>query len=183
MGLDNIPRVLPCVKAETAVMSITLNKDGSMNERVDCEATQQADQCPYITESRKAVVNGGVSGMFGTDCWYRGKYGNYLLQELGLDTNLWHFYGDLDDDGGLSEDYCLELAGRIREELDKMDHIKTYKENAPKTLAEPFSGAVGWPATYEPDEEQKKEYKDDLEYAAWWLEFVAEHADGSSIWY
>lgn len=181
MGLDNIPKVLPCLKAGTAVLTISANQ--AKSERVDCDATQAVGRCPYVTERRKAIVNEGVTGIMGTDCWYRGKYGNYLLEQLGLDTNTWSFYGDLADDGGLSEEYCTTLAIKIRQELNKMDKIKTYKENAPKTLAEPFSGAVGWPGAYEPDEEQKKEFKDDLEYAAWWLDFVAEHADGSSIWY
>jgi hypothetical protein len=181
MGLDNIPRVLPCKKAGTAILTISQNP--AKTDRVDCDATQEADRCPYVTERRKAIVNTGVTGIMGTDCWYRGKYGNYLLEQLGLDTNTWHFYGDLDDDGGLSEDYCRDLASRIREELDKMNRIKTYKDNAPKTLAEPFSGAVGWPGAYEPQEEQKKEFEEDLEYAAWWLDFVADNADGSSVWY
>ena len=174
MGLDNIPRTLPCVQAKIAIF------DG---KQVDCQATQAADQCPYMTEAKKSSVNEGVTGMFGANCWYRGKYGNYLLQEIGLDQNEWHFYGDLADDEGLSEDYCRSLASRIRQELDKLDKIKTYKNNAPKTLAEPFSGAVGWPGEYEPTEEMKKEVEDDLKYAAWWLDFVAEHAGGSSIWY
>ena len=187
MGLDNIPRTYPCVKANTAVYTIAemKNDDGSDHQMVDCEETQNRGACPYRTEGAKADLGEGVHGMFGTSCWYRGKYGEYLLQELGLDTNQWTFYGDgVEGDEGLSPEYCHDLANKMREALEELDTRHTYDKSKPKTLAEPFNGAITWPAEYEEDEKTLTEDRIvDIKYAAWWLDFVAEYADGSSIWY
>ena len=53
--------------------------------------------------------------MFGADCWYRGKYGNYLLSVLGdkedtyNDDSSWTFYGSghVNGDEGIDSDDCI----------------------------------------------------------------------------
>lgn len=104
MGLDNYPETLPCKDRGTAVF----NDDGG----VDCQLTQEAGGCPWLNAN--PPQEGRVIGIFGTDCWYRGKYGNYLLEEAGIDGS---FYGDNDEETYKSPDSCLELADMIREHL------------------------------------------------------------------
>ena len=103
MGLDNIPRTYACVAHETAI------KDDE--DRIDCQATQEAGGCPW-KKAPNRPEKGAVLGMFGTDCWYRGKYGQYLLDEHGISTDP-GFYGDNDDGSQKSVESCLELADEI----------------------------------------------------------------------
>ena len=60
--------------------------------------------------------------MFGTDCWYRGKYGNYLLSIIDADANQYgesgwgyDFYGNGFGDGeeGISVDDCLKNMWKL----------------------------------------------------------------------
>ena len=77
MGLDNIPHNYPCQKQGIA----SLNKDG----RIDCDLTKSKGNCPWKNEYEKEVLLKEARpayGMLGTDCWYRGKYGNFLLRLL-----------------------------------------------------------------------------------------------------
>jgi hypothetical protein len=98
--------------------------------------------------------------MIGTDCWCRGKWGNYLLEVVGLRQedpydDTMSFYGELNDGNQKSAEECLELARAIELKMAKRS----------------------WRS---PDGENIDE---DLAYAAWWLRFVATRAGGSDCWF
>ena len=129
MGLDNIPHRYPCKTQGTAVQvqrknqegTLLTNEDGSPSMVTDCEATQACGGCPYKNAYDKSGLTGGsVTGMFGTDCWYRGKYGNFLLSEAGFDTDDLNFYGDQEDGTYKSHESCLALADSIGDELSSV---------------------------------------------------------------
>lgn len=104
MGLDNFPQTYPCKNKGTAV----LDKDG----KIDCDLTQKSGGCPWL--DAKPPQEGRVYGIFGTDCWYRGKWGNLRLDEAGIEGS---FYGDNDDETHKSPESCLALADIIGEHL------------------------------------------------------------------
>lgn len=104
MGLDNIPGKLPCRTNGTAI----LNDD----RQVICHKTQEAGGCPW--QNANPPQEGRVLGIFGADCWYRGKYGQYLLGEAGIEGS---FYGDNEDETYKSPESCLALADSIGESL------------------------------------------------------------------
>lgn len=162
MGLDNIPNEYPCKKQGTAIMSPLMGKDGNPIidddgtpiTSVDCTKTQEAGGCPYMKSYDKDKPKGvRTYGMFGSDCWYRGKYGNYLLEELGIydETEGYSFYGALGDHSYKSPHECLLLADAIAEAL--------------------------------PDFEGDDEHRDDLHYAEWYLRWAAENCGGLNAWY
>lgn len=162
MGLDNIPRNYPCKTQGTAVLEPRLDQDGnpSLNDdgtprlSINCQATSECGGCTWKNDYEASGLNGGsVTGMFGTDCWYRGKYGNWLLAEMGYDSDDLSFYGDNEDGTEKSVESCKTLSETIVETLDENEHNLD---------------ADG--------------VKDAL-YAAWWLNWVAEKADGSTCWY
>jgi len=161
MGLDNMPMVYPCVKENTAIM-----KDG----RIDCEETIKADQCPYKREKESDPLTKdmrSVYGMFGTDCWYRGKYGNNLLAKMKRHNNDFPydedgFYGDGED--GISEDECSDMSDVMINFTESWVHY------------------VNTNIDYE-TEEERKTLIDDWIYAAWWLKFVGNYGEGSGVWY
>ncbi len=163
MGLDNIPKNYPCKTRGTAVMVARLDQagnniveDGETLEAIDCDATQACGGCPYKTAYDKSGLAGGaVYGMFGTNCWYRGKYGNFLLGAIGIQDE--HgFYGDNEDGTEKSPESCLALADTISDTLDDEPVVR---------------GEDGENITQE------------VRYAEWWLRWVAEEAGGSICWY
>ena len=164
MGLDNIPMTYPCVKENTAIM---------VDEKIDCKATQEAGQCPYKREKESDPLTMNIPpvyGIFGTDCWYRGKYGNILLEDMMEKSQNFakeiggDFYGDSDD--GISEDACSHMSAVMI----------NYAEAWSKVVHDKVSNG-------EIMEERKEEVIKDWIYAAWWLKFVSNYGDGSAIWY
>lgn len=164
MGLDNYPHKYPCKTQGTAVMVQRTNRDGDLlteedgspSMAVSCEATQACGGCPYKNAFAKSGLAGGaVYGMFGTDCWYRGKWGNHLLTEAGYydDTDSYNFYGDQEDGTYKSPESCLALAETINGLLD------------------------------DDDPELSAETREGLQYAEWYLRWVAEECDGMDAWY
>jgi len=164
MGLDNFPQKYPCKTQGTAVLvtrrdedgKAYTEEDGSEVKMIDCKATQACGGCPYKNEFDKSGLNGGaVYGMFGTDCWYRGKYGNALLDEAGFydDSDSLNFYGDNEDGTEKSPESCVTLADVIGDILDEND-----------------------PAL-------DKEVRDGLKYAEWYLRWAAEYCEGLGAWY
>jgi hypothetical protein len=151
VGLDNIPKEYPCRSKGTAVLV--------EDDRIDCKATQAAGGCPWLNAG--PPEEGRVLGMFGTDCWYRGKYGNYLLAEvtdadpMGDEES---FYGDNEDGTEKSPGSCERLAEIIAKA------IKTYE---PADLAEA----------------DKRETYEGLKYAEWYLRWVAAECGGLVCWY
>lgn len=170
MGLDNIPKEYPCKLHNTAI----LDSDG----KIDCKSTQEQGKCPYLNEYKSDPVlkdTKPVYGMFGTDCWYRGKYGNYLLEDMySFNDDFPHiddfsFYGDLSDglesQGGISAAQCLYMSKVM---VDFTESWIQYVRTA--------SDVKG-------NQEAENNLINDWIYAAWWLKFVGNNANGSEIWY
>ena len=165
MGLDNFPKQYPCKTQGTAVMvqrtnregTLLTNEDGTPDMAISCEATQACGGCPYMNERNKQTDLGNpVYGMFGTDCWYRGKYGNFIIGALGIENDELSFYGDNEDGTEKSPESCLQLADAIGEELDDLGgHIIADGEDITP----------------------------DLRYAEWYLRWAAEFCDGLEAWY
>lgn len=163
MGLDNIPRNYPCKTQGTAVIEPRLDPngeqylddDGVPMTYINCQKTAECGGCTWKNDYEASGLSGGmVSGIFGTECWYRGKYGNNLLERLGyfVDDDI-SFYGDNEDGTEKSVSSCRTLADVINDEISRNEHDLTPEET------------------------------DDAKYAAWWLSWVAEKADGSVCWY
>ena len=146
MGLDNIPNVYACQKAGTAIV----DEDG----RIDCKKTQEEDLCPWKSQLQlSGVEQKVVLGMFGTDCWYRGKFAQSLINDYDAPYS---FYGEVmeeDEDGnevlGLNPEQCLEMSEWMKDMVEIGDV-------------------------------EDKEY---WIYIAWWLEFVAKNCEGFNSWY
>jgi hypothetical protein len=163
--LDNIPYQYPCRKNGTAILkSLAMDRPGD-EPVVDCDATQAADGCPWkqaVDKDRGTAI----LGMFGADCWYRGKYGEHLLallHEHGHEPP-GSFYGPQDGlraDGlvVLTASYCRELSAWMK------DH------------AEVFASLL------EGDQQSRKEELDRYRYAAWWLDWVAGAGHGAKAWW
>ena len=169
MGLDNFPYKYPCKTNGTAVLTPRKDKDGNdiidpdTNEvmtAIDCEATQACGGCPYKVAFAKSGLDGGaVYGMFGTDCWYRGKYGNFLLEDAGISDgwdNELSFYGDQEDGTYKSPLSCDALADAISDFLDDEPDWKS---------SEGDSNAS------------------DLRYAEWYLRWASAECGGLGAWY
>ena len=161
MGLDNMPHKYPCETQGTAVMEIVIYEaDGTRHERIDCVETVAADGCPFTNAKPPP---GQVVGMLGTFCWYRGKYGNWLIRALnGLDpdefddTNGADFYGT-DEDGIYRQPHeCNELARAMEIALAQQGG----------TLA--LHG-----------EDVTKEVK----FAIWYLRWTAAECEGMDAWF
>lgn len=156
MGLDNIPKKYPCVGHEIR------DEEG----RIDCQANQKNGLCTWQNKFETDPILKEANptyGMLGTDCWYRGKYGNYLLELIG--ESVYHdysFYGSGFEDGneGISVDECLTISRFMK------DH------------AEEFAYIVG-----QKYPEESRGYINDYIYAAWWLEFAGKYCEGSEVWY
>lgn len=160
MGLDNMPKVYPCKPKASLI-------DG----KIDCDETKACGNCTWENEAIKnpsVTMAGRALGMFGTDCWYRGKHGNWLLSMLNGEATSWigneeyTFYGNGHEDGseGISPKDCLAMADYMEE------HTEDFIYSASKQFPEEIEGC-----------------KEDWNYAIWWLRFVAEFADGSATWY
>lgn len=160
MGLDNIPNTYPCIeKAER-------NSDN----QIDCNLTKIAGNCTWQNKKQENPLVkdiNGTLGMFGTDCWYRGKYGNYMLSLIEDEYSNTSFYGNGFENGdeGISPIDCYKLSKHMKDNTEKYAYALTMQK-------EP---------SY--NQEEVKERINDWIYATWWLDFVAEFADGSSIWY
>lgn len=167
MGLDNIPNQYACKKQDVAVMS----EDG----RIDCSATIKSGKCPHNNmKNNDPLIKDTIIplGMLGTNCWYRGKYGAYLLEQMknhikdfSYDVNT--LYGNELEDGnsGLSADECLSISKEMIEYSEAWVHyVKTNSEVAGNLNKE-------------------KDLIDDWSYLAWWLKFVGQECDGSISWY
>ena len=176
MGLDNMPHEYPCQVQGTAIMETIemWEHDGEggrvpamsegvrlTNERIDCVETVAADGCPFTNANPPP---GQVTGMLGTYCWYRGKYGNALIRALsGLDMD--DFSGDTDDDNFYGTDEeglyrppeaCLSLAAQMESALDER----------------------GGTLVVEGDD-----VTDEVKFAIWYLRWVADECEGMDAWF
>ena len=172
MGLDNIPGIYPCKREGTAVYSD--------NEQISCDKTIEVGGCPYHNEkSKDPIVSGinGVTGIVGVDCWYRGKYGNYLLYLMSKYNPPMDFYGlgltnELGEEG-ISEEDCLALSNWMK------DHIEAFAKEVELAIE---SGSISVSENDSKQEVAQQMIRDWI-YASWWLWFVSEFAEGSAIWY
>jgi len=182
MGLDNIPHRYPCERLGTAVKVSLHDKDG--NELIDeasglpvkqtnCDQTIEQKGCPYMLAYEKSRLAGGsVTGLFGTHCWYRGKYGNYLLEALDIDDNEHNFYGDNEDGTHKSPDSCRALADLMESQMDKVSaNIPAKGKDANNEVESAIITLQG--------EDVTKEVK----YAIWYLRWVADECGGMDAWY
>ena len=169
MGLDNMPHSYPCKSGGTAVMEPITMHDGSVDERIDCAATIEAGGCPFTNAN--PPQKGRVMGMMGTHCWYRGKYGNFIVNALNspvsddidaVDSYVWDtdgdnsFYGTDPDGLYRPPEACISLADDMQDALDERGGQLAFGEN---------------------------DCTDDAVYAIWYLRWVAEHCDGMDAWY
>lgn len=165
MGLDNIPHEYPCKTAGTAVMVKVKDKHGlplldsetqAHIEQVSCVDTQDAGGCPWKNALGDGELSkGSVLGMFGTDCWYRGKYGEYLISLLGLDGE-YTFYGDNEDETHKSPESCIALANAMDEALGDNPEILDSNGEDVTVYAR---------------------------YASWYARWAGENAGGLTCWY
>lgn len=166
MGLDNIPTEYPCKKEGTAILS----DDG----KIRCEETIATGNCPYVNAKRSNPLTRdlvGAIGIFGTDCWYRGKYGNYLLGEMakndpGFPLDDGSFYGDMQDDEGyetgISADRCIEMSKIMADYIEPWTYVAHQIAN---------------------DNASAQDYVNDWIHASFWLRYMGENCNGSIAWY
>lgn len=162
MGLDNIPYNYPCKVGGTAVMVNMKNREtgedyideeGNTVPQIDCKATQECGGCTWKQDLGN--LEGAVKGIFGTDCWYRGKYGAYLLSITEVDdTPLW---GDVD--GHVSASECHGMADEMEERLAGSQAVVSIRDGE--------------------TEDVTTEYV----YFAKWLRWVADKCGGSTAWF
>ena len=147
-------------------METVIYRDGSEHERIDCEETVASNGCPFTNASPPP---GQVTGMLGTYCWYRGKYGNWLVRALnGMDPEAFddlgddNFYGT--DEEGLYRppEACLSVADQMEASL---------AERGGKLTS--FS---------EPGHDQD-ELTEEVLFAIWYLRWVAKECDGMDAWF
>jgi len=146
MGLDNIPGIYPCKREGTAVYND--------NEQISCDKTIEVGGCPYHNEkSKDPIVSGinGVTGIVGVDCWYRGKYGNHMLEKLGVDLDGLDFYGDEDDGCYKTPESCVHLADLIsirretlRDDPEELFDDAVYAEWYLRWAARDCNGLACW---------------------------------------
>lgn len=124
MGLDNIPKHYPCKTNGTAVMVTKIDQrtgepyideNGETVDQINCDATVECGGCPW--HARLGTQAGGALGFLGTHCWYRGKYGVWLLAQL--DINAEALYGDSDHE---------VTVPALRELIAEMDELVDYSE-------------------------------------------------------
>jgi len=164
MGLDNIPNKYACKTQGTAVMvelidqatgKAILDENGQTYEQIDCDQTMACGGCPW--KDRLGNSNGRVYGIFGTPCWYRGKYGVRLLDAVGIHGGQM-LYGTSYDKPVVTPHACTLLADNIDDHLGDGDETERFFMDG-------------------------EDVTDDLIYLRDWLMFVAEECDGSEAWY
>ncbi|MBT3194090.1 MAG: hypothetical protein HN341_16220 [Verrucomicrobia bacterium] len=175
MGLDNMPHAYPCKEQGTAVIEKKThtwedengNTQSENSYPVDCDKTIEAGGCPYTNASPPET--GSVTGMFGTYCWYRGKYGNWLINALDapktMNIDNIDPYG-ADDDASF---YGTDPEGRYR------------PPQACRDLADQMESALnerGGQLVFNKDDRT-----DDVLFAIWYLRWVAKECDGMDAWY
>ena len=170
MGLDNMPHKYPCETQGTAVMEqVKLYEHdleggrrptGETIERISCEETVAVDGCPFTNATPPP---GQVVGMLGTYCWYRGKYGNWLVKALkGQERDDFsidgddNFYGTDEDGLWRPPEACASLADQMESDL------------AERGGALEFEG---------------EDATDEVKFAIWYLRWTAAECEGMDAWF
>jgi len=160
MGLDNIPNPYPCAGKETTIRT--------KGDKLDCNAMIEKEICPFY-DSKHAV------GMFGTNCWYRGKAITRELEALGYENLGDEFYQDKENNE------LPLLKSELEDILNKLDS-KSEKEK------KDLKGA-GWNGHYISDKfiwETYSNYDDitnELKDVIKWLEILIKNECGFRVWY
>jgi hypothetical protein len=106
--------------------------------------------------------------MLGTDCWYRGKYANALIEDFASVTGenpIHSLYGYEQDDGseGLSAGNCEELSWWMNEMSDEFKRVSY--------------------GLFKDDDDSRIYAIQSWDYIAWWLQYSADFSDGIDAWY
>ena len=160
MGLDNIPDPYPCAGKETTIRT----KD----DKLDCTVMIEKEICPFY-DSKHAV------GMFGTNCWYRGKSIARELEALGHENLSNEFYQDKESNE------LPELKSELEDILNNLDSL-------PEQEKKNLKGA-GWNGHYENNkliwetysnyEDITNEFKDVIN----WLNILIKNECGFRAWF
>ena len=160
MGLDNIPNPYPCVGKEMTIRT----KD----DKLDCDSMIEREICPFY-DSKHAI------GMFGTNCWYRGKVIARELEAIGYENLGDEFYQDKESNE------LPELRSNLESILNNIDSL-------PEGEKMNLKGA-GWNGHFEKDEliwETYSNYDDitrELKDVINWLDILIENGCGYKAWY
>ena len=160
MGLDNIPNPYPCAGKETTIRTI--------DDKLDCDSMIEKKICHFYN-SKHSV------GIFGTNCWYRGKVIAYELEALGHENLGDEFYQDKDSDE------LPELKSELESILKNLD---SKSEEEKKNLKGAGwnghfeNGKMVW-ETYSNYENITNEIKDVIN----WLEILIKNECGFRAWY
>lgn len=160
MGLDNIPNPYLCAGKETTIRT----KD----DKLDCNAMIKNKTCPFYN-SEHAV------GMFGTNCWYRGKVIARELEAIGHDDLSNEFYQD-------KESHELpELKSELESILNNLDSLP--EEEKKNIKGSGWNGhfennKLVW-ETYSNYDDIKKEFRDVIN----WLDILIENECGFRAWF
>ena len=168
MGLDNIPVNYACKKQGIAV----LTEDG----KIDCVQTIADGKCPlHNRKNNDPLIKDAIIplGMMGTDCWYRGKYGTYLLEKMAnfnsdfsISSDALYGHERIEDGApDLDSDECMEISETMFRFSESWVHYVKTSSNVSGNL------------------EEEKKLINDWVYLAWWLKFVSEECDGTVAWY
>lgn len=166
MGLDNMPHAYPCRTQGTAIMAKVTLSDGSIDERIGCEETVAAGGCPFTNAKPPP---GQVTGFLGTYCWYRGKYGNWLIKALN-DEEVDSFDGDdLDNFYGTDEEGLYRPPEACRSLADQMESSLAERGGKLTSFSEPGH-----------DEDELTEQ---VLFAIWYLRWTADECEGMDAWF
>ena len=171
MGLDNIPYEYPCIAEGLQ----------SESEQIDCTSNIDNNKCPWHREMSNA--GHAIYGMLGTPCWFRGKAGNYMLNELAA-----HGYQTPKDDWGENLTFYGDWNPNYVEESDDSTEEMLSPEGCLRLAewmsehAEAYASITEIDAVDEEEGVGIKEIMEQYRYAINWLKFVAPYG-GSKVWY
>ena len=176
MGLDNIPYEYPCIAEGLQ----------SESEQIDCTSNIDNNKCPWHREMSNA--GHAIYGMLGTPCWFRGKAGNYMLNELSA-----HGYQTPKDDWGENLTFYGDWNPNYVEETVAVSSDDSTEEIlSPEGClrlaewmsrhAEVYASITEIDAVDEEEGVGIKEIMEQYRYAINWLKFVAPYG-GSKVWY
>ena len=160
MGLDNIPDPYPC-----AGKKITLR---TKDDKLDCNAMIEKKVC-FFYDSKHAV------GIFGTNCWYRGKVIARELEALGYENLADEFYQDK------KNNELPEIKSELESILNSLDSLPEEEKKNLKGAGYNGhfkNGNFIW-ETYSNYDDITNELKDVIK----WLEILIKNECGFRAWY
>jgi hypothetical protein len=156
MGLDNMPHEYPCVLQDTVIRGT--------DKKIDCDATIAAGSCPW---KLAGPPDGVIYGMFGTYCWYRGKVGEWMIEEV---------------EGATGEPSPHSLFGCDREDDEQPALYPAECEELATWLADRGESYLEHRRQMD-DPEQLHAHGQEYGYLVWWLKWVARTSGGIDAWW